>query len=171
MRALVMGAGGSARAAIWALKNAGAEVEVWNRTKQKAEALALEFAVRSPQSATADCRLPTADFDLILNATTVGLAAANPSGPRGGQPLVGSGVDDLKALPLDADQLRASQVVVDLVYGANETQLIAAARAAGGSPVDGLEILVRQGAASLRIWTGAEPPLEVMRAAARGVSR
>jgi shikimate dehydrogenase len=59
---------------------------------------------------------------------------------------------------------------VDLVYGSNETQLIAAARAAGGKPVDGLEVLVRQGAASLRLWTGAEPPLDVMRAAAMGTA-
>ena len=90
-----------------------------------------------------------------------------PSGPSAGQPLVESGIDDLKALPIDADVLRASQVVVDLVYGSNETQLIAAARAAGVNPVDGLEVLVRQGAASLLFWTGAEPPLDVMRAAAR----
>jgi shikimate dehydrogenase len=158
MRALVMGAGGSARAAIWALKNAGADVHVWNRTEAKAAALADEFAVRLAARGRRDAaasRKPKAEsFDLLLNATTVGLESAGPS--------------DLKDLPLDADQLHASQVVVDLVYGANETQLIAAARAVGGSPVDGLEILVRQGAASLGIWTGAEPPLEVMRAAARG---
>jgi shikimate dehydrogenase len=59
--------------------------------------------------------------------------------------------------------------VLDLVYGSHETQLIAAARAAGATPVDGLEVLVRQGAASLRLWTGAEPPIETMRAAVRGI--
>jgi shikimate dehydrogenase len=169
MRALVMGAGGSARAAIWALKNAGAEVHIWNRTQEKADALAREFSVHSSQVGESENReLRTENFDLILNATTVGLAAANQSAPSGGQPLGGSGSHDLKALPLDADVLRASQVVMDLVYGSNETQLIAAARAAGTNPVDGLEVLVCQGAASLRLWTGAEPPLEVMRAAARG---
>ena len=123
-----------------------------------------EFAVRSSRAANPRAELRTADFDLILNATTVGLAGANPAGPSGGQPLVESGIDDLKALPLDADALHAEQVVVDLVYGSIETQLIAAARAAGATPVDGLEVLVRQGAASLRLWTGAEPPLDVMRA-------
>jgi shikimate dehydrogenase len=59
------------------------------------------------------------------------------------------------------------QTVVDLAYGTQETALIAAARAAGCAVVDGREALVRQGAASFRIWTGLEPPLEAMRAAVR----
>jgi shikimate dehydrogenase len=60
---------------------------------------------------------------------------------------------------------QAGQTVVDLAYGPEETVLIAAARAAGCVVVDGLEALVRQGAASFRLWTGLEPPLDVMRAA------
>jgi shikimate dehydrogenase len=59
-------------------------------------------------------------------------------------------------------------VVLELVSGSHETQLRAAARAAGAVPVDGLEILVRQGAESLRLWTGAEPPVATMLSAARG---
>jgi shikimate dehydrogenase len=59
----------------------------------------------------------------------------------------------------------AGQTVVDLAYGAEETALVAASRAAGCEVVDGREALVRQGAASFRIWTGLEPPLETMRAA------
>jgi shikimate dehydrogenase len=62
---------------------------------------------------------------------------------------------------------RAGQTVVDLAYGAEETALVAAARAAGSVVVDGLEALVRQGAASFRLWTGLEPPTDVMRAAIR----
>jgi shikimate dehydrogenase len=61
----------------------------------------------------------------------------------------------------------AGQTVVDLAYGPEETALVAAARAAGCEVVDGLEALVRQGAASFRLWTGLEPPVEVMRAAIR----
>ena len=166
MRALVMGAGGSARAAIWALREAGASVHVWNRTPEKAELLASAFDVAAISIRAGT----TADFDLILNATTVGLAHANPRAPSGGQPLGESGSDDLKALPIEADGLRAGQVVLDLVYGTNETQLIAAARSAGATVVDGLEVLVRQGAASLRLWTGTEPRLETMRTAARGAA-
>lgn len=64
-------------------------------------------------------------------------------------------------------ELHAGQTVVDLAYGPEETALIAAARAAGCEVVDGLEALVRQGAASFRLWTGFEPPLEAMRNAVR----
>jgi len=62
---------------------------------------------------------------------------------------------------------RAGQTVVDLAYGDEDTALVAAARAAGCRVVDGREALVRQGAASFRLWTGLEPPLEAMRAAVR----
>ena len=65
------------------------------------------------------------------------------------------------------ERFRDDQVVVDLVYGPQQTELLAAAAAAGAATVDGLEILVRQGAASFRIWTGIDPPLDVMRRAAR----
>jgi shikimate dehydrogenase len=154
MSALAMGAGGSARAAVWALKEAGATVNVWNRTHEKAEALAAEMHVG----------LDTETFQILVNATTVGLAAANevPRVPERGGP-------DLKPFSVLADGLKA-EVVIDLVYGSRETDLIVAARAAGAATVDGLEILARQGAASLRIWTGAEPPLETMRHAARGLT-
>lgn len=64
-------------------------------------------------------------------------------------------------------ELHAGQTVVDLAYGPEETALVAAARAAGCEVVDGLEALVRQGAASFRIWTGLEPPLAAMRNAVR----
>jgi shikimate dehydrogenase len=62
---------------------------------------------------------------------------------------------------------QAGQTVVDLAYGPEETVLVAAARAAGCDVIDGFEALVRQGAASFRLWTGLEPPLDVMRAAVR----
>jgi shikimate dehydrogenase len=80
-----------------------------------------------------------AGCDLIVNATPVR--------------------DELLVTP------HAGQTVVDLAYGAEETALVAAARAAGCTVVDGLEALVRQGAASFRLWTGLEPPVDVMRSA------
>jgi shikimate dehydrogenase len=79
--------------------------------------------------------------DLIVNATPVR--------------------DELLVVP------QAGQTVVDLAYGIEETALVAAARAAGCDVVDGYEALVRQGAASFRLWTGLEPPVDVMRAAVR----
>lgn len=151
-KALVLGAGGSARAAVWALREAGAEVNIWNRTAERAEMLAAEFKVG----------LDAENPQIVVNATTVGLETAN-----GVHPLRGSGGSDLKALPVFDDGLQA-EVVMDLVYGLRETELIAAAKTAGATTVDGLEILVRQGGASLRTWTGTDPPLDVMRCAARG---
>jgi len=62
---------------------------------------------------------------------------------------------------------RPGQTIVDLAYGDDETALVAAAHAAGCTVVDGREALVRQGAASFRLWTGLEPPLDTMRAAVR----
>jgi shikimate dehydrogenase len=154
-RALVLGAGGSARAAIWALRNAGAQVSVWNRTSSKAESLAAEFAI---ERAAGDDPLAIGEFDLVLNATTLGLAQASE------RP---ASATDLKNLPFDADSIHARQVVVDLVYGSHETALASCARERGARVIDGLEVLVHQGAASLRIWTGVDPPIETMRQAAR----
>ena len=163
-RALVLGAGGSARACIWALRQAGAEVAIWNRTGSKAQSLAEELgATHSRPDATG--HLPIGDFDLLVNATTVGLAAANPASQADAQ-----AAGTLKALPIDADAISERQVVVDLVYGSVPTPLISAARGRGACVVDGLGILVCQGAASLRLWTGLEPPLETMRQAALAVT-
>ena len=146
-RALILGAGGSARAVVWALVNAGANVAIWNRTLEKAERLASDLGaavVREPD---------LADFDLLVNATTVGMGASTQAS------------SDLKSLPIDADGLGDRHQLVDLAYGAVETELVRAGRARGARVVDGLEVLVRQGAASLRIWTGLDPSIEVMRRA------
>ncbi|MBK5219511.1 MAG: shikimate dehydrogenase [Thermoleophilia bacterium] len=145
-RALVLGAGGAARAAIWALVGEGARVDVWNRTAARAEALCADLggkAVAAPAQA---------EYDLIVNTTSVGLG----------------GEDPFEELPLDAAGFVPGQLVVDMVYGEGSAALLGAAGAAGATVIDGLEILVQQGALSLRIWTGLEPPLDVMRTAARG---
>lgn len=150
-RALVMGAGGSARAVVWALVSHGAEVAIWNRTPERARVLAVEFGAEVTDAGSDDV-----DYEVVVNATTVGMGASS------GEPA------ELQSLPLDADALGGNHVVVDLAYGANETELAHVARARGARVVDGLEVLVRQGAASLRIWTGLDPPVETMRRAARG---
>jgi shikimate dehydrogenase len=154
MRAMVLGAGGSARAAAWALRQAGAaEVLVWNRTGERAQELARELgvrAVKAPQAA-----------DLLVNCTSVGLdleagLERSPSEP---------GV--LNQLPLTFDQVGEYSYVVDLVYRAGSTQLLAAAEAHGLRTLDGLEILLAQGALSFELWTGRKPPIAVMRRAVR----
>lgn len=144
-RALVLGAGGAARAVVWALLREGAAVAVWNRTELRSRHLCEELGgepVASPGQA---------GYELILNTTAVGLA----------------GEDPFAELPLRADAFASGQTVVDMVYGTEPTALLRAAEAAGATVVDGLEILVQQGALSFEIWTGREPPLDTMRAAAK----
>ena len=152
-RALVLGAGGAARAAVWALLDAGAEVSIWNRTSARAETLARELGAAPIETDASGQMLPAARFDLVVNATSVGLQ--RPARAEA----------DLKALNLDAESFNERQLVVDLVYAETETALVNAARAAGARAIDGREILVHQGAAALRIWTEREPPLETMRRA------
>jgi shikimate dehydrogenase len=140
--ALVLGAGGSARAAAYALLQAGAaDVAVYNRTADRAQRLAADLGAR-----VAERPVPA---DILVNCTSVGL-------------------QDPEAAPLDLAHLEDRYgMVVDLVYREGGTALTRAAQARGITAVDGLEILVRQGARSLRIWTGREAPVEAMRLAAR----
>ena len=157
LRVQVLGAGGSARAAVWALREAGAaEVSVWNRTHDRAEELARDLGARAvsrPEAA-----------DLLVNCTSVGLF--DPSEARS---LERSATEDggLNQLALTFDQLGEYSHVADLVYRSQPTTLLAAARAQGVRTVDGLQILVAQGALSFELWTGRRPPLEVMDRAAR----
>jgi shikimate dehydrogenase len=144
-RALVLGAGGAARAIVWALLREGAEVEVWNRTELRSQHLCEELGgatVEAPDQAA---------YELIVNTTAVGLG----------------GEDPFVELPLVADAFTPSQTVVDMVYGGEPTALLRAATAAGTTTVDGIEILVQQGALSLETWIGRPAPLDTMRAAAR----
>jgi len=161
-RALILGAGGSARACAWALREAGAEVAIWNRTGARAAELAAALAVTAVDADPRGAPLEASTYDLIVNTTAVGLEAANAAADGAAEP-----VASLKALPIDADSLHRKHVVVDLVYGSSPTPLVTLAHERGATVVDGLEVLVRQGAPSLRIWTGLDPPLDVMREAAR----
>jgi shikimate dehydrogenase len=139
-RALVLGAGGAGRAAAWALREAGADVTVWNRTAERAQALARELEVTPAGAGEA--------AEILVNATSVGLR----------------GEDATRELPLvDA------ALVVELVYGPEPTALSRWAEARGARLVDGREVLVRQGARSLERWTGHPAPVAVMRAAAGAV--
>jgi shikimate dehydrogenase len=141
--ALVLGAGGSARAAVWALQEAGARrVAVWNRTRPRAEELAATLG--------ADVVDGAESADVLVNCTAVGL--------RGGE-------DPFKELPLAADDLDAFGCVVDYVYTRTETRLVQAARRRSASVVDGLTLLVGQGALAFTLFTGRPAPVETMRQA------
>jgi shikimate dehydrogenase len=146
--ALVLGAGGSARAVVWALREAGAaEIRLWNRTPERARELAEQFGAQ----AVADAE----PADLLVNCTSVGLQ--DPSE---------AGLPSFKNLPVTADNTGEFGTVVDLVYRPGGTELLRAAREQGATVVDGLEILVRQGALSYETWTGHAPDLALMREAA-----
>ncbi|MGO9955617.1 MAG: shikimate dehydrogenase family protein [Solirubrobacteraceae bacterium] len=141
--ALVLGAGGSARAAVWGLLDAGAaEVRVWNRSAGRARALCDDLGatvVAQPAAA-----------DILVNCTSVGLDGSSP----------------FDRLPVSPGELADYGCVVDLVYAPGGTRLIAAAAERGLATVDGLELLVGQGALSFERFTGVTPSLPVMRAAA-----
>ena len=157
--ALVLGAGGSARAVAWALDRAGAAVTIANRTEAKAVGLARELGVEALAGIGPESAIDLEPFELLVNATSVGLASEGAERPPPGA--------DLKALRLRADQLVAPLVAVDLVYGSEPTELAATCTSGGATLIDGLEILVCQGADSFRIWVGQEPPIEAMRNAIR----
>jgi shikimate dehydrogenase len=143
-RSLVLGAGGAARAVVWALLREEAEVEVWNRTELRSRNLCSELGGRPVSEPKAGA------YELIVNSTSVGLG----------------GEDPFAALPLDPEGLGPGQTVVDLVYGGGPSSLLRAAEGRGAFVVDGIAVLVGQGARSFAIWTGVEPPRDVMREAA-----
>jgi shikimate dehydrogenase len=152
-RCLVIGAGGAARAVVRALADAGAaEIVVVNRTEERAEAAAA-LAGRVGRVGTA---AEAGEADLVVNATPVGMPDSDEPTPIGQRP----------PLPVDPADLGAGQLVVDLVYHPAVTPLVDAARAAGAVAVNGLGMLIHQAAHAFRLWTGEDPPLEVMSAAA-----
>jgi shikimate dehydrogenase len=147
--ALVLGAGGSARAAVWALLDAGAgPVFVWNRTAARAERICSDLGGIPVQDA------PPADF--LIHCTSSGLDASDRT---------------FKHIPVTADELQRFECVVDFVYtnpAHAGTALVEAARAHAIPVVDGFELLVAQGAIAFEQFTGSPAPAALMRAAARG---
>jgi shikimate dehydrogenase len=143
---LLLGAGGAARAVALALGRKGARVSVAAR---KADAAVAAAALAGGEAVAWNDRAGVAEqAEIVVNATPIGM-----------------GGDD--ALPVPASSLRADHVVVDLVYHPIETPLLTAAAACGAAPVDGLGMLVHQAALQVECWSGREPPVAVMRAAAQ----
>lgn len=145
-RCVVRGSGGAARAIVLALAGAGAAEVVVVPGRSPAHAAAA--AVLAGRAGRVGVAAEAAEADLVVNATTLGMA-----GSAGG-------------LPLDPAHLGPGQVVVDIVYPA--TPFVAAARRRGATAADGLGMLVHQAAGAFRLWTGLDAPLAVM---AEAVSR
>ncbi len=150
--AIVLGAGGSARAIVWALRSIGCEVGVWNRTSARAEALVEELG-GTALSVSGDSGL-VEPADILVNCTALELDRSS------------SGID---GLPLSVDHLARYATVVDLAYKPGGTVLTAEA-AKRTFVVDGLEILVQQGARSFELWTGRPADVAAMRSAVRNTA-
>jgi shikimate dehydrogenase len=151
-RAVVLGAGGAARAVVYALAGAGSEVVVFNRTQERAkalvEALSLSFPAVSlsaiPLTMEALIQRAT-EADLLVNATSVGTWP------------------EVDQCPWPEDVAFPSHLTVfDLVYSPPQTKLLESAASVGASTVGGLGMLVHQGAGAFQLWTGLEPPVEAM---------
>ena len=158
LEVVLVGAGGAARAVVAAMRAAGAAlVTVANRTPGRAEPL---IGVGGEDLAVRICPLDHASEALRAALRRARLVIhSTPIGMRHGP--------DEQASPLPAELFEAGQAAFDLVYTPERTPFLRAAEAAGARPIGGLGMLVHQGAESFRLWTGLEPPVEVMFAAAR----
>lgn len=134
--ALVLGAGGTGRSAVYALKQRGADVHVVNRTVSRAEDLAARFGAKA-HGFDAVPRLMR-ETDVLVNCTSLGLAGKPP-------------------LEVDLAPLKRGAVVYDVVYVPLETGLLAAARKHGHRTVDGLGMLLQQAGFGFRKWFGGNP--------------
>jgi shikimate dehydrogenase len=154
-RALLLGAGGAARAVATGLLQAGAaRLTIANRTASRAEALRLALAdnrVTTIEMHAEEVEEACAAADLIVNSTPMGTADTDLAGNS----------------PLEERSFRKDVWVYDLVYNPPLTPFLALARRAGARTVPGLEMLIYQGAESLRLFTGQDAPIETMRVAAR----
>jgi 3-dehydroquinate dehydratase / shikimate dehydrogenase len=135
---LILGAGGAARAAVYGLKERGAEVYILNRTLGPAQKLARSAHARLLKRAD----LKKLTFDVIINATSVGMG-------------------NTKESPLNENEIKA-RYVFDMVYDPPETRLMKMAKAAGAEVIPGIEMFVQQAARQFEIWTGKPAPLDEM---------
>lgn len=139
--AIVLGAGGAARAVAFGLKQQGVDVTVTSRTQERSKRIAAEVGCRAVDW-NVRYRIP---YDCVVNATPVGM---HPN------------VDET---PYAKEHLRSYMVVFDTVYNPENTLLVKEARAVGCRIVTGVDMFVRQAAIQFRIWHGADAPEQVMR--------
>jgi 3-dehydroquinate dehydratase / shikimate dehydrogenase len=145
-RVLVLGAGGGARAAVFGLKDRGAQVFVLNRNLAAAQKLARQAKARLAKRAD----LGRMDFDVIINATPVGMGNTRES-------------------PLKPEEIKA-RYVFDMVYDPAETRLLRLAKERGSEVIPGSEMFVHQAARQFEIWTGKPAPrTEMLRIVSLGL--
>ncbi len=137
----ILGAGGAARAAVYGILQEGGTPVILNRTAKRAQALAREFGCTFLPPAEAG----RIEADVLINTTPVGMWP------------------DLEGTPLPGEDLARFRCVMDVIYNPLRTRLLREAAAAGCGVVNGLGMFVHQGAEQIRIWTGQEPPVALMR--------
>lgn len=147
---LILGAGGAAKAISFYLDGEGAKITIANRTKERAVHLTSKLSNADFSGLGVELEKRIEASDILINATSVGM---HPN-------------ED--ATLVSADMMHPDLVVFDIVYNPMETKLLREAKRAGVKKrVDGVKMLVYQGAASFRIWTKEEPPIETMEKAVR----
>jgi shikimate dehydrogenase len=147
----LLGAGGAAAAVLAALERwSGATVMLFNRTKERAEALRARFPIVEAVTTTPEDAVR--DATVVVNATSLGLRTGDP-------------------LPVAIERLRPDAAVVDLVYRRRETAWVRAARERKHAAVDGLCMLLEQGALAFEWWFGIAAPRDVMREALMTATR
>ena len=141
-RAVVLGAGGSARSAVYAFVTRGIEVALVNRTLERARELAAHFGPKVSAHGYEDLPQLLPRADVLVNCTSCGMVGKPP-------------------LVIDLAALKPSAVVYDVVYVPLETELLAKARARGHRTVDGLGMLLQQAGFGFQKWFGARPEVTV----------
>jgi len=137
-RAVVLGAGGASRSAVYALTGRGVEVAIVNRTLARAQELARAFGAGASAHETAALPRLLPDADLLVNCTSCGMTGKPP-------------------LEIDLAPLKPGAVVYDVIYVPLETGLLAQARGRGHRTVDGLGMLLQQAGFGFRKWFGGDP--------------
>lgn len=154
-KVVILGAGGASRSISFTLANYARELVILNRTFKKAISLVEELKgifgsanVRAGPLSRKVLEEELRDADMLINATSIGMRP------------------NVNETPVERDLLHGKLTVFDVVYDPLETRLLREARSVGAKIVDGLSMLVHQGAISFEIWTGVKAPIEVMREAA-----
>jgi len=156
-KVVILGAGGVSRSISWTLAEEARELVILNRTLGKAEELAEELktnkgidtSVKAAELTNRNAQRELRNADILINATSVGMSPQE------------------ELTPVDPSLLRSDLAVFDLVYDPLETRLLAEAKKTRAKTVDGLAMLVFQGAITFETWTGVKAPVEVMVEAAR----
>jgi shikimate dehydrogenase len=138
-RAVVLGAGGAARAVVYGLRARGAKVSVLNRSPDRAEQLCADLGA---EAAGPISELENIPHDILVNTTSVGLATDES--------------------PVDPSWISEGAVVMDAVYEPPETRLLRDAASRGARTISGKWMLIHQAAEQLREWTGLDAPIKVM---------